>query len=159
MSCRLTAPLPRSAVVVPVCRFPFPLYPFQVVQLHLEERWSAVGTDREGFVMPGLSRWVAGCLSHYTTWLFTVLIIFSSSLVCELLKNCFFFCRTAVGRVVCCSAFNYMMWLSLLNCSSFVTSLLQFITAELWSCHTAIWPPPSSFSHLGVICRFNKDIL
>lgn len=95
------------AVVVPFSRFPFPLCPFQVVQLHLGERCSAVGADREGFVMPGSSRWLAGCLSHSTTWLFTIfLITFSSSLLCDLLKHCFFFCRTAVGRVVCCSAFN-----------------------------------------------------
>lgn len=72
VSCRLSAPLPLSAVVVPFSRFLFPLCPFQVVQLHLGERCSAVGTDREGFVMPGSSRWAAGCLSHSTTWLFNL---------------------------------------------------------------------------------------
>lgn len=43
VSCRLPTPLPLPAVVVPFSRFPVPLCPFQVVQLHLEELWVQPG--------------------------------------------------------------------------------------------------------------------
>lgn len=118
-----------SAVVVHVSRFPFPLYSFQVVQLVLEEMVSCGYRQcfSEGFRMPNWSRRVtlsliAGYLFHYTTCLLTIAWSFYFSLVCDLLKRCIFFCRTAMGWVVCCSAFNsscLIMWLSLLNRSHF----------------------------------------
>ena len=115
---------------VHVSRFLFPLYSFpggpalswrEMVNCGYRQCFS------EGFKMPDWSRRVtlsliAGYLFQHNTCLLTVAWSFYFSLVCDLLRHCIFFCRTAMGWVLCCSAFNsscLITWLSLLNCSRF----------------------------------------